>query len=281
MHYFGKLFFKLNLDLLFIVKNAPKDSKFNPIEHLWGYLSHKLAGMVLPTSLVGEDDDKTLEVDSYEVLDQAIDILTNTIDGKKFNSFPVIPVPVHCNAEEINIAGVICDHKIFDELEANKDFYDSNLSQRRIQAKNPQTLEEARMITKHMDKRSHSIFFRKCMKELGDKPCKHCLKFPPTISQSVIKDLPRRDSGGLFYDVVEDPKHPGHNKTFLSHIKAKNGIVPDGDLDVERCKVKRLIILFFSHRHAFSGAKLSLHIQVWSKFSEAYGANSWKVREGS
>ena len=117
------------------------------------------------------------------------------------------------------------------------------------------------MITKHMDKRSHSIFFRKCMKELGDKPCKHRLEFPPTISQSVIKDLPRRDSGGLFYDVVEDPKHPGHNMTFLSHVKAKNDIIPDGDLDVERCKVRNHFIFpFFSFQHVLFQEENCLYV---------------------
>ena len=74
MHYFAKLLLELDLDLLFIVKNAPKDSQYNPIEHLWGFLSHKLAGMVLPTKLVGEDTNMFLDDKSPEVVNQAIDI---------------------------------------------------------------------------------------------------------------------------------------------------------------------------------------------------------------
>ena len=238
MHYLGKLFIKLNLDLLLIVKNAPKDSRFNPIEHLWGYFSKKLAGMVLPLRLIGEDDDKTLSEDSVEVNNQAIDILTNTFKNKKFNGFPIVPVSVHCNAEKVVIGEDELDHKTFDELEQDKDFYDSNLSQRRVRDKDPETMKEARLIAHHMDKRSHSLFYRKCMKELGDKPCTYCKEFPPSVSPELIMDLPRREDGGLFFDVAEDPVHPGHNRTFLNHIGRKYNIVPDGDIDVERCKVK-------------------------------------------
>ena len=43
MHYFGKLWLELNLDMLIVVKNAPRDSRFNPVEHLWGWLTPKLA----------------------------------------------------------------------------------------------------------------------------------------------------------------------------------------------------------------------------------------------
>ena len=70
MHYFGKLWIHLDLDLLIVVKNAPKDSRFNPVEHLWGYLTPKLSGMVLPTRLEG-DDDGLYGVESPEVLDQS------------------------------------------------------------------------------------------------------------------------------------------------------------------------------------------------------------------
>ena len=237
MHYFGKLFIELNLDVLMVVKNAPKDSRFNPVEHLWGFLTPKLAGMVLPTNLLGEDEDQTLDAESEEVQNQAIDILHNTFKGKKFNTFPVIPVAVHCNAEKIVIEGKEVASKTFDELEHLKDFYDSNLSQSRVRAKDPTTLAEAKFIHNHMDKRTHSIFYRKCMPLLGDKSCRFCTKFPPTVSEALMKDLPRRDSGALFYDVREDQAAPGHNMTFLGHLKNKMELVPDGDLDVQRCKV--------------------------------------------
>ena len=102
MHYFGKLWMHLDLDMLLVVKNAPKDSRFNPIEHLWGYLIGKLAGLVLPTSIDGNNN---LTVDDPEVLNQGIDILKNTIEGISFNGFDVDPVAVHCNSEEITIRG--------------------------------------------------------------------------------------------------------------------------------------------------------------------------------
>ena len=75
---------------------------FNPIEHFWGYLIGKLAGLVLPTSIDGNNN---LTVDDPEVLNQGIDILKNTIEGISFNGFDVDPVAVHCNSEEITIRG--------------------------------------------------------------------------------------------------------------------------------------------------------------------------------
>ena len=98
MHFLGKLWMHLNLDLLIVVKNAPRDNRFNPVEHLWGYLTPKISGMVLPTTVEENED---LGVESPEVLNQAIDILKNTFASNKFNRFEVEPVAVHCDSEEI------------------------------------------------------------------------------------------------------------------------------------------------------------------------------------
>ena len=103
MYYFGQLFFHLNLDLLIVVKNAPKDSRFNHIEHLWGFLSNKMSGMVLPVTLEDGDDDFNLQEDSPEALDQTIDILNNTFMNKEFNGFAVNPLAVHCNTDSVVI----------------------------------------------------------------------------------------------------------------------------------------------------------------------------------
>ena len=97
--------------MLLVVKNAPKDSRFNPVEHLWGYLTGKLSGLVLPTSIEGDD---SLTVEDPEVIDQGIDILKNTIEGIQFNGFDVNPVAVHCNSEEIILCGEKMQRKTFD-----------------------------------------------------------------------------------------------------------------------------------------------------------------------
>ena len=188
MYYFGQLFFHLNLDLLIVVKNAPKDSRFNPIEHLWGFLSNKMSGMVLPVTLEDGDDDFNLQEDSPEALDQTIDILNNTFMNKEFNGFAVNPVAVHCNNDSVVINDHSVPYKTFDEIESIKNVYDSSLCQKRIASRDPKLMKEVKLISKHMDKRSHSIIYRKCMKELGDKPCHYCSKNPATVSQSLMED---------------------------------------------------------------------------------------------
>ena len=156
--------------------------------------------------------------------------LKNTISGNKFNGFDVIPVAVHCGSEEIVLGEKEVKRNTFDDLSQVNKFYDSKLSLDRLQKINPTVSKDAKMIHRHMDKRQHSIYFRKCLPTLGENPCGHCKDHPARSSSNLIKDLPEREKGGLFYSVIPDPKNPGHNKTFLQLILEKHEIVPDGDL---------------------------------------------------
>ena len=176
--------------------------------------------------------------ESPEVLNQAIDILRNTFAGNKFNGFEVEPVAVHCESEEIEIDKKLVKRKTFDELEEVNKFYNSKLCSERLKKSNPRISKEAKFIAKHMDKRQHSIYYRKCIAALGDEVCTHCKKNPPRSSSGLINDLPGRSQGALFYGVAPDPEHEGHNKTFLKLVTEKPQIVPDGDLQgSERCQV--------------------------------------------
>ena len=177
-------------------------------------------------------------MESPEVLNQAIDILKNTFASNKFNGFEVEPVDVHCDSEEIEIGKKKVRRKTFNKLDEVNKFYNSKVSFQKLRASNPKISKQAKSISKHMDKRQHSIYYRKCIAALGSGVCSHCKKNPSRSSSSLIKDLPRQDQGALFYGVAPDPDHDGHNKTFLKLIEEKPFIVPDGDLQgVERCQV--------------------------------------------
>ena len=200
LHLFGRLWLKLDLDMLMIVKNAPKYSKHNPVEHGWGFLTPKLAGLVLPTKL--EDDiDETEEIEEEmkeseeknpDVADQGIGIVKGAL---KLDGFDVVPVGVFCDSDDVEIEGQ--PKRLFGDEELVRTFYDSSLSKERLRKRDPEMLKEAKLFNNHVDKRSHSIFFRKWHMKKGDRPCKHCRIHPPRASSSLWKDLPRRESGGL------------------------------------------------------------------------------------
>ena len=254
-HALGKFFRDSNLDFLAFVKIAPGDSRFNPVEHGWGFLTPKLSGVVLPAKIVRDDADEDVpkdvegsspvdvdEEEKVEVFDKGINVLVNLLSGLKFDGHLVKPVAVNCLSDEVSIDENLFNNAKYDNFEELHDFYDSKSAKETLRKMtlNKVLLKEVKFINKHMDKREHGIFFRKCSVMLGDKPCKYCRLNPPRASKEFWKDLPSRSLGGLFWDLEPDTDHPGHFKTFLSLVAQKSQVVPDGQLQsVQRCQVKK------------------------------------------
>ena len=57
--------------------------------------------------------------------------------------------------------------------------------------------------------RKHALIFRLCVHELDGSVCDMCKKTPHKIPPEVVKDLPKRSQGGLFWDITLDPNLPG------------------------------------------------------------------------
>ena len=57
--------------------------------------------------------------------------------------------------------------------------------------------------------RKHALIFRLCVHELDGSVCEMCKKTPHKIPPEVVKDLPKRSQGGLFWDITLDPNLPG------------------------------------------------------------------------
>lgn len=254
-HYFGLLFKKLDLDALFVVKNAPKDSKWNPIEHFWGFLTPKLAGVILPSKAgegmdnsdasddEGPDDENVKDKQDPKVLDNAIDILHNITNRLEFDKFKVTSVPVKCEDSEVQIKDKIYKNDQLNELEKVDKYYKGNLSKAHLRDRDPETAKFSTFLHKHMDRRLHSIFIRKCHRLVDGSVCSYCRKHPTRSSDSFWRDLPPRSREALFYGVEADPDHPGHNLTYLQQLKKGNNnvIKPDGEIEgVRRCKVWNL-----------------------------------------
>ena len=80
--------------------------------------------------------------------------------------------------------------------------------------------------------RTHALIFRRCVMELDGSVCGMCRKEPHRckcyhgtelyfkfgrLPHHIVADLPKRQQGGLFWDVSKDPDHPGCQslKTFF------------------------------------------------------------------
>ena len=66
--------------------------------------------------------------------------------------------------------------------------------------------------------RKHQLVFRKCVKELNGTVCAMCRRDPHNLPPEVIRDLPKRSQGGLFWDVTEDPNLPGSHRSLLQTL---------------------------------------------------------------
>lgn len=134
-----------------------------------------LSGVVIPDKLLGADDeennvdnDETEEDDteelSGEVYDQGINILSNLMAGEKFDGFDIKSVPVFCDSNEIYIDGKKYYNGFYTDYDEVKRFYSEKLSREKAK-RDPvmsQILKESLLIHRHMDRRLHSIIFRKC-----------------------------------------------------------------------------------------------------------------------
>merc|ERR1712117_878873 len=113
------------------------------------------------------------------------------------------------------------------------------MHKRKLRENFPELAAELKLIYKHVDTRLHGYIFRKC--EPGSYACDHCKEHPTRSSKDFWKYLPKKKSGGLFYDCEVDPDLPGHYRTLLDLMgKVKDiEIKPDSMFaDVDRCKVK-------------------------------------------
>ena len=220
-HYLLRLFKQLNLDALIFVKNAPGDSRYNAIEHGWGPVSKRLAGVIIPA----KEEGKTVP----EVLDQGVEMLTNIMSEMVYDTFKIIPVTVKSETDDVTIEDKTLNSSTFSDYDDVTKFYEGTISRERLRHLNQDIHQEALFLAKHLDRRLHFFAIRKCSPR--EKPqCKYCRENPARASPSFWKDLPSKKDGGLFFDVQPDPSNPGHNKTYLTKVKEKPQINPDGDI---------------------------------------------------
>ena len=162
----------------------------------------------------------------------------------KYDGYKVETVAVKCSSDEVELGGKTLNNRCYNELDSVQRFFHKKPTKSAMKNLSKEEEKVRKLMTwiiRHMDKRSHQIIMRKCMKSLGEKVCSWCSKNPPKLSKEFVAALPPRSSGGLWFTPTSDPQRPGHFLTFLQQQellkKQELFITPDSDLDVLRCQV--------------------------------------------
>ena len=104
------------MDTLFVVRNAPGDSRWNLIERyvydckvipflncifrLWALINMKVCGLVLPAKTDDQTEDEFEDAAINQLIEEALGDL-------EYNGHPVFSVPVPCNSSEVVIEGKV------------------------------------------------------------------------------------------------------------------------------------------------------------------------------
>ena len=234
-----RLFCKLDLEMLLVVKYAPGQSRYNPVERAWSKMTRVFGGVILrPNEDKGDDSDKESMLTSLQKVKGLMSGFT--FDGYNWTSVIVPPEEME---DMVEIEGSMIKNNFYSDIDEVNKVYQGAVSKTKLKNlanENNLVWKEMKKMHKHLDKRQHALVFRRC--EPGTKMCSDCRKRKTRLPKVLRDSLPKKKAGGLFYVPQPDRHHLGKNMTYLDQVKEvkKMKIVPDSDLnnDVVRCQVR-------------------------------------------
>ena len=116
---------------------------------------------------------------------------------------------------------------------------------------------------------------RKCVPELGEKPCRECVNKPHQLTREVIASLPhaRLSPGAKFWSPVPSSKYEGHYSSFLECLQTRKPFTPDSTLNGSnfgRCPRSRCSYTYTSQADKERHLKL-IHCLRGRTFTNASG----------
>ena len=154
----GRLWHDLNLDVLINVFYAACDSKMNPIERGWSYVTSLLVGVMLQLELLGNTEQLT----DQQIFD-AVEECAKYIRGAKYGGFSITP---HCD---------LYDGKEEKEVHENLKDALNKVTKKKISSGDlKEFLTEYRFLMSHCVKRKYYLQFKKCT----SLACHHCSTHP-------------------------------------------------------------------------------------------------------
>ena len=197
----GMMMRDAELDFVLLTKYAPGQSRLNPVEHMFAPVTRRLSSVILYPSGGGEDKDQEENIgpdssqpDIKETDDDIMKVKCLLKDFK-YDGYNVETVAVKCNSDQVQLGGKILDNRKYKELDQIQRFFHKKPTKSAMKNLTPEEEKIRKHLSwtvRHMDKRSHQIILRKCMKSLGEKVCSWCKKNPPQLSSEFIAALPPR-----------------------------------------------------------------------------------------
>ena len=202
----------------------------------WGFLNKKISGLTLPPRRPDQSVEES-EDDSIKLL------ISSSMKDLKFDGYPVTNVHVPHNSSIVQIGEEFLDNnhiEMEETINVQKIMEDRKMVKKVVKSKHPEIYEKLKIILKHVDIRLHGFIFRKCHPK--EYNCVYCKKFPPRSSEQFWNCLPKKSSGGLFFDAEPDTNFPGHYRTLLDLLGEGGSIKvkPDGEYQIPfgRCQVR-------------------------------------------
>ena len=201
-------------------------------------MTKKSAGKVLPAG----DPSNSQEVNE----ENAMKILRDDVwKDLIYNESSVQTVNVTNGSSYVDIDGKSYFNEKFSKQEYEKVLEymrDSKMNILKLKESDESVASRMKIIFKHLDFRSHSLYLRKCHPKFIYQ-CDYCKKCPVKGSDLLWRALPLKENGGLFYDNEEDENNNGHYAPILRLLakydrEGKIKITPDSMIpEVKRCQV--------------------------------------------
>lgn len=202
--YYGKLWKEAEMDIFVVTGYAPKNSEFNPIEHLWSPLSSALSGVILPDELSPteleqfQNENSTLPDDVKEdaqlrnLFDLRASDLAELWTGLTWDGYPIT---------SHSVASSDC-------LTINKEYKHwkkfSKASTLELKSGRWKTeIELTHLLMKHCDKRENLLCFSRCF----DPKCTHCSTLPVRTISPVLSIINNTFHGRIPGPAISDTGH--------------------------------------------------------------------------
>ena len=231
--YLGRLWRDINLTKLTAITYPAGRLAYNPIEHAWSPLSNRLTSVILPATLDGEDlppckqsglTKEDLMDKSAKMLDSAAEQLTGYWEHLAYDGHAVAPVVI----KSLGQTGHYKDHSdivrlIYATFKAEEEKKELVV-----------LVKEFKMLVYHADRRSNFISFNKCQLFRPGKECDWCRSHPPKSCSALEYE---KKLGGLWYDPMPSPVHPGHFMTYLEMNEAEKFVNQHDLFKIGRCLI--------------------------------------------
>ena len=205
----GRLWRDLGLDYLCVIAYAPRDSKFNPIEHAWSPVTSWLSQVVTSATLPGESVPpfkQQITLSEIQEKEQKLfkvegERICASLNGRYFDTHPVSCQYTHTSP-------------LYDDEDTIRDLTGACKRKLRESPKLQAMKSEYKALVQHCKEGRYSIEFVRC----ENSGCEHCVHLPP---KSKAANLIKKGGGHLFVPTWSD-LFPSNYMTFLDQCGQLN-----------------------------------------------------------